>query len=146
MEGKIKTQQDTLEQLEVKLKSLEEQNKENSKKDGKIQNLMEEIDKLRLEKRSLEVKLWEAKRDLEQKQQLSSDTKKDVVHVEEKLHKVHNNRLVFCRAYFIGWYCNYLAHLSVCLFTLLLHHDFFPFLVTISLLPISPISTFLLAL
>lgn len=88
LESKIKTQQATLEQLEIKLRNLEEQTKEISKKDGKIKSLMEELDRIRLEKRSTEVKLSELNRDLEQKQRQSTDTKKDVLHVEERFQKV----------------------------------------------------------
>ncbi|CAC5384644.1 CIT [Mytilus coruscus] len=88
LESKIKTQQDTLEQLEIKLRNLEEQTKEISKKDGKIKSLMEELDRIRLEKRSTEVKLSELNRDLEQKLRQSTDTKKDVLHVEERFQKV----------------------------------------------------------
>ncbi|XP_071155729.1 citron rho-interacting kinase-like [Mytilus edulis] len=87
LESKIKTQQATLEQLEIKLRNLEEQTKEISKKDGKIKSLMEELDRIRLEKRSTEVKLSELNRDLEQKQRQSTDTKKDVLHVEERFQK-----------------------------------------------------------
>jgi regulator of replication initiation timing len=88
LESKIKTQQDKLEQLEIKLKNLEEQTKEISKKDGKIKCLMEELDRVRLEKRSAEVRLSELHRDLEQKQRQSTDTKRDVLHVEERFQKV----------------------------------------------------------
>ncbi|XP_052093573.1 LOW QUALITY PROTEIN: citron Rho-interacting kinase-like [Mytilus californianus] len=91
LESKIKTQQDTLEQLEIKLRNLEEQTKEISKKDGKIKSLMEELDRIRLEKRSTEVKLSELNRDLEQKQRQSTDTKKDVLHVEERFQKERKN-------------------------------------------------------
>ncbi|XP_076092156.1 citron Rho-interacting kinase-like isoform X2 [Mytilus galloprovincialis] len=87
LESKIKTQQETLEQLEIKLRNLEEQTKEISKKDGKIKSLMEELDRIRLEKRSTEVKLSELNRDLEKKQRQSTDTKKDVLHVEERFQK-----------------------------------------------------------
>lgn len=51
-------------------------------------SIKQELDTLKLARRSSEVKIQELQRELSENQQKASYNKKDVQHLEEKLHKV----------------------------------------------------------
>lgn len=51
-------------------------------------SIKQELDTMKLARRSSEVKIQELQRELSENQQKASYNKKDVQHLEEKLHKV----------------------------------------------------------
>lgn len=70
------------------MKDLESQITESKKKLEKMTSIKQELDTLKLARRSSEVKIQELQRELSENQQKASYNKKDVQHLEEKLHKV----------------------------------------------------------
>lgn len=64
---------------------------DSKKKLEKMSTISQELDKLKLVRRSSEVKIQELQRELADNQQRATSNKKDVQHLEEKLHKVQWN-------------------------------------------------------
>ena len=91
LQSKNKDQQTKMEALEVKVKGLENDLKVAKESEKKINLLHEQIDKLRLEKKSLEIKMRELQLEYEQKQRTTTINKRDNDHMEEKLNKVFLN-------------------------------------------------------
>ncbi|OWF44281.1 Citron Rho-interacting kinase [Mizuhopecten yessoensis] len=87
LESKVKDQQEKVEQLEIKVKSLEGDLKASKERENRIQSLMEEVDRLRLEKKSLEVKMRELQVEWESKQRETTGNKREVHVMEEKFSK-----------------------------------------------------------
>ncbi|XP_060064915.1 citron Rho-interacting kinase-like [Ylistrum balloti] len=87
LETKVKGHQEKVEQLEIKVKSLEGELKASKERENRIQTLMEDVDRLRLEKKSLEVKMRELQIETESKQHETSGSKQKVHIMEEKFTK-----------------------------------------------------------
>lgn len=75
------------------IKDLESQLADGKKKMEKMTSIKQELDTLKLARRSSEVRIQELQRELAENQQKATYNKKDVQHLEEKLHKVRERAM-----------------------------------------------------
>ncbi|XP_078336278.1 citron Rho-interacting kinase-like isoform X2 [Crassostrea virginica] len=87
LQSKAEIQKKRTEELEIKIKDLESQLADGKKKMEKMTSIKQELDTLKLARRSSEVRIQELQRELAENQQKATYNKKDVQHLEEKLHK-----------------------------------------------------------